>query len=379
MSLATVHHGDALDLLPVTDTASVSAVICDPPYNLEFGGHEWDRRWAGPADNTRMAALKTRIEAGRGYTIAWSGNDYQDWCRLWAEEAYRVLKPGGFIAAFGGTRTWHRLAAGIEDSGFEMRDCLLWLYGKGMPKTLNVAKAVDDLVGTPGEWVPEDHHSRKGRRTNPGEIIGQGDHTRADNPEGLRHVYRPGDAGWQYQGWETALKPAYEPIVLARKPFGTTVAENVVRHGTGGLNVGATMLGDAEKRWPANVLVDDEVAARLGQAGRYFYTAKASSAERVVVNGVSHPTVKPLAVMRWLVRLLTPLGGLVLDPFAGSGTTAEAALLEGFDCEVFEEREQYLPLIAERIARARNPAAMVGGTRKQEHREDDLFTLIEER
>jgi site-specific DNA-methyltransferase (adenine-specific) len=358
VSLATVHHGDALDLLAITDRESVSAIICDPPYGLEFSGEAWDR--------IARSGLST-------------GEAHQAWHRQWTDEALRVLKPGGFIAAFGGSRTWHRLTCAIEDSGFEQRDCLLWLYGKGMPKTLNVAKAVDDFVGTPGEWVAEEHHSRKGKRTNAGTILGQGDHTRDDNPDGLRHVYQPGGAGQWWQGWETALKPAYEPIVLARKPIPGTVAENVVKHDTGGINVGATMLGDGdEKRWPANVLVDDEVAARLGKAARYFYTAKASSAERVVVDGVSHPTVKPLAVMRWLVRLLTPRGGLVLDPFGGSGTTAEACILEGFDCEIMEQHGPYLPLIRERIARAQNPVAMRGGTRKQEVREDDLFGLIEE-
>ena len=310
---------------------------------------------------------------------------FQRWNREWVAACYRVLKPGGHIAAFGGTRTWHRLAVAIEDAGFEMRDSLAWLYGSGFPKSHNVGKSTGDE---------------------------------------------------RYAGHGTALKPAFEPIVLARKPLAEkTVARNVLAYGTGAINVdacriptednlnggGATtsvsegwdrpfrhdaesierLKGETAKkvekaealgRWPANVLLDQHAAAWVdeqsgnrpgfsgggatpgevandvygkgwkrredptlysdsGGASRFFYTAKAPKSERPNVNGVQHSTVKPLKIMRWLLRLVTPPGGTVLDPFAGSGTTIEAALIEGFDPVGIEMETDYLPLIQHRIDR----------------------------
>lgn len=248
---------------------------------------------------------------------------YQQWCEAWAAECLRVLRPGGHMLAFGGTRTYHRLACAIEDAGFEIRDSIDWIYGSGFPKSRNLH----------GEW----------------------------------------------KGWGTALKPAHEPIVVARKPLAGTVARNVLGHGTGALNIdgcrvaptgesrerageasqetrytehGGTNFaalpgvrgGAAEGRWPPNTLLSQEAAAELDRqsgtgksvgASRFFpvfyYCAKASKKERPKTpDGKSHPTVKPLKLMCWLVRLVTPPGGVVLDPFCGSGTTIQAALLEGF-------------------------------------------------
>jgi DNA modification methylase len=306
---------------------------------------------------------------------------FQRWNREWVAACYRVLKPGGHIAAFGGTRTWHRLAVAIEDAGFEMRDSLAWLYGSGFPKSHDVGKS-----------------------------------TGAD----------------KFDGWGTALKPAFEPIVLARKPLAEkTVARNVLAHGTGAINVDACRIGTPDGlppysypngpggntftvggapdgtrsapvsgspsgRWPANVLLDHHAAAWVdeqsgeasynspgvhgisgthegivyggdksfrregrhvfgygdrGGASRFFYTAKAPKRERPNVDGVQHPTVKPLAIMEWLVRLVTPPGGVVLDPFAGSGTTIEAAMREGVNVVGIEMEAEYLPLIQHRIDR----------------------------
>jgi len=333
----TVHHGDCLDVLRTIPDSTVAAIVTDPPYGLGFMGKAWDDLPPGEE---------------------------------WARECLRVLKPGGHLLAFGGARTWHRLAVAVEDAGFEVRDSIAWLYGSGFPKSLDVSKAIDKAAvhGTrPSLYNQDDSYDVAAPAT---------------------------PAAQQWQGWGTALKPAFEPIVVARKPLVGTVAANVLAHGTGALNVDATRVGlDGEKpptgsggpntgasmeggvmrgvggnvtpasgRWPANVLLDGDAAAELdeqsgdtGGASRFFptfrYQAKAPTRERVKVGGVAHPTVKPLALMRWLVRLVTPPGGLVLDPFAGSGTTVEAALLEGVQCIAVEREAEYLPLIADRIER----------------------------
>lgn len=292
-----IHLADCREYLAQLDDDSVDACVTDPPYELGFMGKSWDR-------------------TGIAYDPA-----------VWAH-VLRVLKPGGHVVAFGGSRTYHRLGTAIEDAGFAIRDSLLWLYGTGFPKSLDVGKAIDKSAGA----TPE---------------------------------------AQQWQGYGTALKPAHEPAVLARKPFKGTVASNVLAHGTGGLNIdgcrvsvgkrvpgggkskrgarGGGIYGDgaAEQnasphsngRWPANVAHDGSapVLAGLDSAARFFYCAKASKAEREAGLDAGrksgrrniHPTVKPIALMRWLVRLVTPPGGLVLDPFCGSGTTGCAAALEG--------------------------------------------------
>lgn len=239
----------------------------------------------------------------------------------WAEECLRVLKPGGHLLAFGGTRTWHRLAVAVEDAGFEIRDSIAWMYGSGFPK----------------------HRA--------------------------------------------ALKPAFEPIVMARKPYKGSLTANEAAHSTGALNIDGARTDVG--RWPANVVLDEYSAEVLdeqsgilktggavrnnnngpntiglglgaisrvshsdkGGASRFFYVAKAPKKERPVVAGMAHATVKPLALMRWLVRLVTPAGGTVLEPFAGSGTTVEACILEDFHCIAIEREAEYLPLIQARIER----------------------------
>ena len=380
--MPTIHHGDCIETMNAMPPESVDAIVTDPPYGLGFMGKKWD-------------GLPPSLE--------------------WAEACYRVLKPGGHIAAFGGTRTWHRLAVAIEDAGFEMRDSLAWLYGSGFPKSHDVSKGIDKLAGAEREVVgpyvrlgdskPYAVNSSasveiKNART-------MGDITAPATPEAA-----------QWDGWGTALKPAFEPIVLARKPLAEkTVARNVLAHGTGAINVDACRIagestrrtntaemgyhggnlastyqtGSDAGRWPANVLLDHHAAAWVdeqsgvsvskraergagkgatatygewgtlddttrghddqGGASRFFYTAKAPKRERPNVDGVQHPTVKPLAIMRWLIRLVTPPGGVVLDPFAGSGTTIEAALIEGFDPVGIEMEADYLPLIQHRIDR----------------------------
>jgi len=348
--------GDMREALRALPADSVHAIVTDPPYGLSFMGKGWDGQVPGP--------------------------DY------W-REALRVAKPGAHLLAFGGTRTAHRLACAIEDAGWELRDCLSWLYGSGFPKSHNL----------------------------------------------------PG-------GWGTALKPAWEPIYLARRPFKGTVAANVLEHGCGALNVDGCRVGFASEqdrqtalpgsmnrghvsaagfvtqdrsaqtpadrqsplgRWPANLVLDEDAAAMLdgqtadklhgagqarngstsprpkvyeessynvpcstgdmhrfgdsGGASRFFYTAKASRSEREAGLGNSaerqntHPTVKPIALMRWLVRLVTPRGGVVLDPFMGSGTTGIAAVLEGMDFIGVELNPAYAEIARARIAHNLTQAA----------------------
>jgi DNA modification methylase len=290
-SSAEVIHGDALDALTSLADHSVHSVVTDPPYAVDASGG-------------MLGQISTGYHLSETHSRGYADNDpiaYQAWCTAWSAECLRILKPGGHLVAFGGTRTVHRLAAAVEDVGFDIRDELIWLYGSGVPKGLN-------LTGSTG------------RRT----------------------------------GWGTTLKPAHEPAVLARKPLEGTVAVTHELHGTGALHLAACAVAEPGRpdRWPSNVLVDDWVADHLGDSGRFFYVAKPGAQERPAIDGVRHPTVKPLALMRELVRLVTPPGGIVLDPFAGSGTTLEAALLEGMRAVGIERDASYLPLIEHRLERA---------------------------
>jgi hypothetical protein len=223
------------------------------------------------------------------------------------------------------------LACAVEDAGFEVRDSIAWMYGSGFPKSLDVSKAIDKAAGAEREVLSETFHRSQ---SSSGGIL-----NRVEVPRIIRETEPATDAARTWQGWGTALKPAFEPVVVARKPLVGTVAANVLAHGTGALNVDGCRVG-----------MSDGDRARIG-ASRFFYTAKADATERVRIDGTAHPTVKPLALMRWLVRLVTPPGGTVLEPFAGSGTTVEACILEGFRCIAIEREADYLPLIRQRINR----------------------------
>jgi DNA modification methylase len=427
---ATIYTGDCLEVLRELPDASVDAVVTDPPYGLEFMGKEWDAPWKSEAraqsatvvdapevggfqdGNGGNAFSRSRVRTDtrrHGGDMLQANQGFQSWCEAWAAECLRVLKPGGHLLAFGGTRTWHRLACAIEDAGFEVRDSIAWMYGSGFPKSLNVAIAIDKAAGAMGHRGVRS--SFAGNRNAGGEDIPNAKSVDAHDPVT--------DAAREWQGWGTALKPAHEPIVVARKPLVGTVAANVLEHGTGALNIDACRIAGevpqvtqglssapsswdhrkqpslsqphAAGRWPANVVLDEDQAAELdrqsgtfkgqvgmkqtsnnltfgvgherekqtfahgvtdiGGASRFFYVAKAPARERPKVDGTAHPTVKPLTLMRWLCRLVTPPDGVILEPFAGSGTTVEAALLEGFRVIGIEREPDYLPLIQARLDR----------------------------
>jgi DNA modification methylase len=490
-----VEQGDCRDIMRTLPDNSVDAIVSDPPYGLSFMGKEWDHGVPG--------------------------------VEFWTE-ALRVAKPGAHLVAFGGTRTYHRLAVAIEDAGWEVRDCLSWLYGSGFPKSLAVDKAIDKRGGYPhlaaqigealrmaresrgltvgecdkrfcggttnwswfegrpkgqrapttqtfaaiaAEW-PEVAHLAEAVAEAEREVVGRD--TKARSTAGASALPTMGgsveykswditapatDAAKRWHGWGTALKPAWEPIILARKPLTGTVAANVTQYGTGAINVDGCRIGtdtvrssgttgmDARRfaqgtrpqdyearqepslhtgRWPANVLLDEDAAGMLdaqsgerkpatsrsgagwrskyvggqkqaevqtdvyndtGGASRFFYTAKVSRREREAgldgmperisakSNGAQaaddrgemydpntvglnrtvrttnhHPTVKPIALMRWLCRLVTPPNGLILDPFNGSGSTGCAAVLEGFRYLGCELEAEYVEIARRRIA-----------------------------
>ncbi len=342
---ADIRNEDAYAALLSLPTSSIDAIVTDPPYAIRAPKHSFksaviddpSTEWAAYADAEMLGQQSTNWHDKATHSRGYADNDpahFQRWCELWLTECLRVLKPGGHLVAFGGTRTWHRLATAAENTGFEVRDSLAWMYATGFPKSHDVGAAVNRLRDV---------------ATHPNQ----------------------GDAASTWRGWGTTLKPAFEPIVLARSPLNGTVAANVLTHGTGALNIDATRI-DSE-RWPTNVFLDEHQTRVLdtseaqgwirqedGRPSRFFWHAKPSQRERgrVAVDGVKHPTMKPVALMRELVRLVTPPGGTVLDPFAGSGTTVEAALLEGMRCIAFERDPTYIPLIQTRIDHlARRPAS----------------------
>ena len=520
----TIHHGDCRDIIATLPDCSVDSIVTDPPYELGFMGKQWD-----------------------GSGIAYDPT-------LWAQ-CLRVLKPGGHLLAFGGTRTYHRMAVAIEDAGFEIRDSIHWLYGSGFPKSLDVSKAIDKmdaaeeqqarryrftewvrstgvtaqqidaatgtrmghhytthltqpsvmttehleacrhLLGDVPEWVEREAAIRsvESRNFASREVVGKrgvpighsfaGPTYGGDSSNQEVDITAPAtDAARQWEGWGTALKPAHEPIVVARKLLSGTVAATVLEHGTGALNIdgcrvgsdgghagagaGARVFGDGLNgprgtpvdgmgRWPANLVLthaadcaedcapscpiteidresgtsksqqqtgkrsgksaerygafsgqDDVVMGHTdtGGASRFFtvtewdptadvvpfrYEAKPSRAERnaglatlpeqlggslaggddkrtgkpqLTARQNHHPTVKPLALMRWLVRLVTPPGGTVLEPFAGSGTTMAAAILEDRNVIGCELTADYLPIIEGRIAWARRTRDAIPAT-----------------
>ena len=377
-----LHHGNCLDILRTMPDASVDAVVTDPPYGLSFMGKRWD------------------------YDVPV--------VEIW-EQCLWVLKPGGYLLAFAGTRTQHRMAVRIEDAGFEIRDMIAWMYGSGFPKSHNVSKGFDREAGIlkpefKGFTVAGSSHNPNISKTIP--------------TKGYVPPAPVTDEAKQWQGWGTALKPAMEPITMARKPIKGTVADNVQAYGTGAINIDGCRImyaSDTDKskmvnakwhvngssagingngfvtsnnvgdvldgaefthdlgRWPANVLHDgcEDVLRGMGEAARFFYTPKACKSDREngcfalplvsyemnrppdsdlnqvpTVNRNFHPTVKPTDLMRYLCRMVTPPGGIVLDPFTGSGSTGRGAVLEGFRFIGCEMDADYIEIAKARILAA---------------------------
>lgn len=420
--MISIHHGDCLEIMKTLPDNSVDAIVTDPPYGLSFMGKHWD--YDVPTED------------------------------IW-REALRVLKPGGHLLSFFGTRTYHRGVVRIEDAGFEIRDQIMWIYGSGFPKSHNIDKAIDKMLGAEREVVCDNPNHRKnelGETHKTGTMVGE-----PHSGNGLITAPKS-DQAKQWQGWGTALKPANEPIVVARKPLekGLTVAENVLKWGTGAINVDESRIAsesmpksctnqnikgnsyksdnsekvrdsiykpNSQGRWPANIIFDEDAASMLdeqapktggrwgkktlgdsnsmfgvgggygvcessigdiGGASRFFYVAKASKSERNaglegmpkikrnITNGHGrgavntskgdgtgirenrpsenfHPTVKPIKLMQYLIKLVTPPNGTVLDPFMGSGSTGVAAKNLGFNFIGCEMNEEYFEIAKTRL------------------------------
>jgi len=376
-------RSDNLKYLKTMEDNSVHSVVCDPPYEISF-----------------MYSEKNKWDRGS------RAHDQE----LWAE-CLRVLKPGGYLLAFSATRTYHRLATAIEDAGFLIRDQLAWMYGSGMPHGLNVAKAIDKHLGVKPTVIGSRKLQGKARTMNGGNYMGYEEREEIDEINLTRATSKQAKL---YEGFNTHLKPAVEPIVMAQKPLSEkTIVKNILRWGTGAINIdgcrtaidtslddprlsgkgrwitkdagrnvgakyrGVEIVGTGKGRYPANLLHDgsDEVRSLFpsvksgvavqrnggGQkfwgkgngcgaredagykddlsAARFFYCAKRSKSEK---GNSEHPTIKPIRLMRYLTRLITPPGGIVLDHFAGTGTTGYAAYLEGFDSILIEQSKEYV-------------------------------------
>ena len=338
-------HGDSLKVLKGYDDNHFDAVITDPPYGLSA---------CTPANV--KACLRAWLN-DETYTATGGGFMSKTWDNwvpsptLWTE-VYRVLKHGGHALIFAGSRTQDLMGLSLRLAGFEVRDVLQWIYGSGFPKSHNVSKALDRHLGFEREIIGHQRMTGtarrvKGTNTNGHVRCGLVDEYEETTIEITAPASEPAKI---YEGWGTALKPAYEPILLVRKPLAGTVAENVIEYGTGGINIKNTQINS---RWPANVIFDEQAKLdpRLGRDSRFFYSPKPSTYERHAgVNGVNvHPTVKPIDLMRYLIRLITPPDGVVLEPFAGSGTTLCAAVLEGIEIVGIEREAEYIPIIESRV------------------------------
>ena len=375
---------------------SIDAVVTDPPYGLskEPDMMEVMKHWMNGDDY---------VHTGGGF-MGKSWDSFVPGPSIW-KEVFRVLKPGGHLLAFFGSRTYDIGTLAIRLAGFEIRDQIMWVYGSGFPKSLDVSKAIDKSAGAKREVLGSESNFGVSKASDGKQAYG--------DYAGTWDITAPAtNDAKQWSGWGTALNPAHEPICVARKPLSGTVAENVLTHSTGALNIDGCRVATDEQikggsggllshqrdntdypqnawqpseqgRWPANFVHD---GLNAEEWSRFFYCAKASKADRddgVLLAATSaaemverdadsagmnspragagrtsgarndHPTVKPTALMQWLVRLVTPPGGTVLDPFTGSGSTGKACVLEGFEFIGFEMDPHYCEIAEQRIAKAR--------------------------
>jgi len=466
--------GDCIEVLKTIPDNSVDSIITDPPYGIGFMNKEWDNptkhreliEREQKRSEERFAEGKSPAKGGFSKGVqpglpiggAREGKWFQEWCELWAVECLRVFKPGGHILSFSAPRTYHRMASAFEDAGFQIRDQIMWVFGSGFPKSHNIGKAIDKIEGNDREVLGEKKSGVSSRAYQSEEQTTAG-----------VHYDTKGNSEWE--GWGTALKPAHEPIVMARKPLSEkSIAENVLKHGTGGINIDGSRIGFAENenidfnstqsgkvygrnslnesaterntthytnegRFPANIIFDEEAGQLLdeqsgisksskgkprnvkqqsyfgggttnenneyndkGGASRFFYCPKAAKKDRnegldnftpktdrqkghgidrICGNcGTSmlkpqdckceepdwitppklnhHPTVKPTDLMRYLINLITPPNGTILDPFMGSGSTGKAAVRCGVNFIGIEKEQEYMDIASARIEHERN-------------------------
>ena len=430
-----LYHGNMLDMLEVIEKESIDSIVTDPPYGLTSITKRFGKENSAECQYGKDGSFQRLSKGFMGKEWDGSGIEYN--VETW-KKCYEVLKPGGYLLAFGGSRTFHRIAVAIEDAGFEIRDTIMWLYGSGFPKSLNISKTLEKREG----------------------MIEETTGTLFNNPGGKRDLSKRSDYGYiyepqlylakQWQGWGTALKPSFEPIIVARKPFKGSLVDNVIEYGVGGINIdecrvkfienentlrptgnkqyfglspNVNIIGGSEMgRFPANTILTydetdfDEVCGGFpnntasyrkgnrdsrkamfdfgsqdktnqgytdnGSASRYFYTAKASKKDRdegldefedgnitdgrkaisdrpylrkETLRKNTHPTVKPTDLMQYLVRLVTPNNGTILDPFNGSGSTGKAVMYENKERNKnykyigIELTEEYLPISKARI------------------------------
>ena len=403
-----IYNGDMLDMLQVIEPESIDAIVCDPPYELGFMNKSWD--------STGIAFKK------------------ETW-----QNCFEVLKPGGYLLAFGGSRTYHRIACAIEDAGFEIRDCIMYLYGTGFSKSYNIGLAIDKKNGVDN-------------RTGNIRTDGVNNQNICYDFKAMKPKFEERIAQNEWQGWGTCLKPAYEPIIVARKPFKGSVVDNIIKYRVGGINIDGCKIGNekrtqfsgksngriyseysqknahfetVEGRFPANVITDgsEEVAKGMPNttstpiaeesAMRYFYSAKASKKdrdegldafeERKTTDGCIranvetarkfgansalrkniHPTCKPTELMQYLVRLVSPKGATILDPFMGSGSTGKAVMFENRERDAnykfigIELTDEYLPIAQARIEYARDKFKYDLEQEKVTKGKQNIFDFIE--
>lgn len=437
-----LYQGTMLDMGEVIQPNSIDSIVTDPPYGLTSIVKRFGSENSAPNQYGKDGSFARLTKGFMGK--AWDGSGIEYNINTW-QECYKALKPGGYLLAFGGSRTFYRIACAIEDAGFEIRDTIMWLYGSGFPKSMNIGLAIDNKNGVDSPVISSSDFPdiRKGKY---------------ENNNGARIIVEQKQAQNEWSGWGTALKPSFEPIIVARKPFKGSCVDNVVKYGTGGLNIdgcrvgneiikggtapkmGAGDLGvcnfatvgaerierqDTVGRFPANTILTyddtdfDEVCGGFpntkngvavrhnsggntfggnnkkppmedlgyndsGSAARYFYCAKASKKDRddgldafeekvdcdrnpeaysasTAFNRSArpkkntHPTVKPTELMQYLIRLVTPRGGTILDPFNGSGSTGKAAMYEnkerdaGYKYIGIDLEEEYLQISQARI------------------------------
>ena len=408
-------NGDCIEEMQklIDDGVQVDSVVTDPPYHLTSITERYGKEGSAPPQDYNQSGVYKRTSTGF-MGKEWDGGDIAFRKETW-ELALKLLKPGGHLLAFSASRNYHRMAVAIEDAGFEIRDQIMWIYGSGFPKSLNIGKGVDKKQGNKRESMGMyDPRSLQDGANRTERAIGN---QQVANYESSMVERTKGNSEWE--GWGTALKPAHEPIVMARKALSeSSIVDNVLKHGTGGINIDGCRIEGEVNRPPTNPSFRDVAKEALARGGldklsfgqdrdrpierkkvirksrnengvwtnensgmkaegtqyadadprgrfpanvmhdgletewaKFFYCPKTSKSERNSGDKNTHPTVKPIKLMKYLCRLVTPKGGTVLDPFMGSGSTGMAAKDEGFDFIGIEKEKEYFEISESRINR----------------------------